>query len=131
MEVKKLIAKANEAKEKAYAHYSNFKVGAALLTADGKIFTGCNIENASYGLTVCAERTAIFKAVSQGIKDFKAIAVVSDSQHLSPPCGACLQVMREFSADLKVIIANAKGDYNIKKMHELLPYPFTVESLDE
>ncbi|HOK40921.1 MAG TPA: cytidine deaminase [bacterium] len=128
-EITKLIKKAKEAREKAYAPYSKYKVGAALLTTDGKIFTGCNVENASYGLTNCAERTAIFKAVSEGAKKFKAIAIVLDTEEYGAPCGACRQVIREFGTEIDVIMATVKGKYEIMKIKDLLPYSFGPENL--
>ncbi len=116
----KLIAEAKMAREKAYAPYSNFKVGAAVLTSGGKIFTGCNIENSSYGLSICAERTAIFNAVSSGYKKFTKIAVVTDSEPPASPCGACRQVIFEFGDDIEVIMSNLKGDMRIARIDELL-----------
>jgi len=127
VDVKKLIEEAMKAKEKAYAEYSKFKVGAALLTKSGKIFTGVNVENASYGLTVCAERVAVFKAVSEGEREFLAIAVVSDSQEITPPCGACRQVLFEFSEDMDVIMANKDGKYEIMKLKDLMPKGFKLK----
>lgn len=122
-----LIKIANEAKEFAYVPYSNFKVGAALLTEFGKVFTGCNVENASYGATNCAERTAIFKAVSEGYKTFKKIAVVSSSGDFTPPCGICLQVLAEFMLDGELILCNA-NEIKAMKISELLPYNFMLNS---
>lgn len=122
----KLIAEAKMAREKAYAPYSNFKVGAAVLTTDGKIFTGCNVENSSYGLTICAERAAIFNAVSSGYKKFTKIAVVTDSEPSASPCGACRQVIFEFGDDIEVIMANLKGDIKIMKINELLKDGFRL-----
>ena len=125
--VLKLIDEATKAREGAYAPYSNFKVGAALLLADGNIVTGCNIENASFGATNCAERTAIFKAVSEGYKEFKAIAIVGGkaNEPLSDyayPCGICRQVMCEFCPDdFPIIVAINKDDYFIKPLDEMLP----------
>lgn len=126
--IEELIILAKNASQNAYAPYSNFYVGAALLTKSGKIFTGSNIENASYGATVCAERVAIFKAISEGEKDFETIAIYTNSDKLSFPCGICRQVMIEFSKDLKIILSN---DYEIKifRLNEILPYPFTNEDL--
>lgn len=128
-EINNLIKKAKEAREKAYAPYSKYKVGAALLTTKGKIYTGCNVENASYGLTNCAERTAIFKAVSEGEQKFKAIAIVLDAEEYGAPCGACRQVIREFGIDIDVIMATVKGKYEIMKIKDLLPYSFGPENL--
>ena len=122
----KLIAEAKMAREKAYAPYSNFKVGAAVLTSNGKIFSGCNIENSSYGLSICAERAAIFNAVSSGYKKFTKIAVVTDSEPPSSPCGACRQVIFEFGDDIEVIMANLKGDIKIMKIDELLKDGFRL-----
>jgi cytidine deaminase len=125
----KLIKEAERAKKKAYTPYSKFKVGAAVLCADGKIFTGCNIENASFGLTVCAERVAIFKAISEGSTKFEAIAVIGDTDKPCSPCGACRQVMSEFCEDAPLIMANSKGDVKIKKVKELLPEAFGKNDL--
>ncbi len=119
-----LVKKAYEAMEYAYTPYSKFNVGAALLTESGKVYTGCNIEIASFGATNCAERTAIFKAVSEGEKNFKAIAIVSSSNDYTFPCGICRQVIVEFGKDIDIIIA--KGyDYEVYKIDELLPKSFT------
>lgn len=126
--VELLIEKAKKERNFAYAPYSNFKVGAALLTKSGKIYTGCNIENASYGATVCAERIAMFKAVSEGEKDFEAIAVYVETKELAFPCALCRQVMYEFSPNMKVISAN-KDKYEIKNLSELFPYPFGPKDL--
>ncbi|HID15266.1 MAG TPA: cytidine deaminase [Candidatus Atribacteria bacterium] len=130
---KELIEKAIEmalgVRELAYAPYSNFKVGAAIVTKDGKIFTGCNVENASYGLTICAERSAIFKAVSEGKRDFSSLIVVTDTEEPAAPCGACRQVIREFSKDLEIIMVNLKGKRVIKSLEELLPESFGPEDL--
>ena len=128
-EYEKLIKEAERAKKKAYTPYSKFKVGAAVLCADGKIFTGCNIENASFGLTVCAERVAIFKAISEGSTKFEAIAVIGDTEKPCSPCGACRQVMSEFCEDTPLIMANSKGDVKIKKVKELLPEAFGKNDL--
>jgi len=111
---------------KAYAPYSNYKVGAALLTKSGKIFTGCNIENSSYGLTNCAERTAVFKAVSEGETEFEEIVIYVDSQKLPSPCGACRQVLSEFSSDLKVTISSPRKTVETD-IQELLPLSFKLE----
>ncbi|MEO8073734.1 MAG: cytidine deaminase [Acidobacteriota bacterium] len=127
---KKLIETAKRAREKAVAPYSNFKVGAALQTKSGKIFTGCNIENASYGLTMCAERVAIFKAVSEGEREFSNIAVVADTDELTPPCGPCRQIIWEFCGDIPVTFANLKGKTETLQMKELLPRAFDGKFLD-
>ena len=123
-----LLEIAKKARENAYAPYSNFKVGAAIITEDGKIFTGANVENASYGLSMCAERVAVFKAVSEGYRKFKAIAVVADTDGPVSPCGACRQVLSEFG-DMDVIMGNMKGDVKVMKLSELLPESFTPEDL--
>ncbi|MBN1517574.1 cytidine deaminase [Candidatus Sumerlaeota bacterium] len=124
-----LIEKARHAAGNAYAPYSKFIVGAALLCADGEVFEGCNIENASYGLTICAEQSAICAAVSQGRRDFIAIAVLSPSEDdIITPCGNCRQVLAEFNDDIQVICANQKGDYKILPLSELLPFSFQLPS---
>lgn len=125
----KLIKVAEKARKRAYAPYSKFKVGAAILSSDGKIFTGCNIENASFGLTVCAERVAILKAISEGSSKFEAIAIVGDTNRPCSPCGACRQVISEFGKDIKIIMYNLKGDIKIKKIDELLPEAFNKNDL--
>ncbi len=128
MNIKELIEKAIEAKEKAYVPYSKFHVGAALLTEDNKIYTGCNIEIASYSPTICAERTAIFKAVSEGHKNIKAIAIVGDGD-MTYPCGVCRQVIREFGRDARIIIANSVEEYREYSLEDLLPHSFGPEDL--
>ena len=125
----KLIEEATEARLKAYAPYSNFTVGAAVMTEEGLIFTGCNIENASLGLSICAERVAIQKAVSAGYKVFKALAIISDTMNPCSPCGACRQVMLEFSPDMEVIMTNLHQKIKITKAKELLPDIFQGEIL--
>ncbi len=127
---KELIEIAIRARENASAPYSNFKVGAALETADGKVFTGCNIENASYGLTVCAERVAIWKAVSEGEKDFTQIVVVADTDELVTPCGACRQIIWEFCGDSPVTLVNLKNQNETLSMRELMPRAFGREFLE-
>ena len=122
-----LIKKAIEARERAYAPYSKYKVGAAVLTESGKIFTGANVENSSYGLTMCAERTAIFNAVSRGFKNFTAVAAVAERKNLSGICGACRQVIYEFGNDIDVIVANENGEYRVNKISELLNFGFRLE----
>ncbi|MGH9145845.1 MAG: cytidine deaminase [Vicinamibacterales bacterium] len=119
-----LIAAARAVRENAVAPFSNFKVGAALETADGAIFTGCNIENATYGLTICAERVAVFKALSEGYRAFRRVAVVADTERLTPPCGACRQILWEFGGDLVVTLANLKGQHEQYQLANLLPHPF-------
>jgi cytidine deaminase len=128
-EYKKLIKEAEKARKKAYTPYSKFQVGAAVLCADGKMFTGCNIENASFGLAICAERVAIFKAISEGSTKFEAIAVIADTDKPCSPCGACRQVISEFGEDTTLIMANLKGDVKIKKIKELLPEAFGKNDL--
>lgn len=122
---KELLSRAKAASEKAYAPYSGYKVGAALRCQDGTIFTGCNVENASYSLTICAERTAVFKAISEGYRDYDTIAIYVDSETLFPPCGACRQVLYEFSPMLKVIYAS-KAETFFKTIGELLPGAFVL-----
>lgn len=128
MNNKELIKKAIEAQKNAYVPYSHFHVGAALLTEDGELYTGCNIENASYTPTVCAERTAIFKAVSEGHKKIKTIAIVGDSDP-TYPCGVCRQVIREFGMNAEIIIAKSPDNYKTYTLEELLPYSFGPEDL--
>jgi len=119
-----LVAAARAARERAVADFSGFRVGAALETADGQIITGCNIENASYGLTVCAERVAIFKAISEGHRAFRRIVVVADTASPTPPCGACRQIMWEFCGDIEVVMANLTAVTASLQMQDLLPLPF-------
>jgi cytidine deaminase len=119
-----LIAAARAARERAVADFSGFKVGAALETTDGQIITGCNIENASYGLTVCAERVAIFKAISEGHRAFRRMVVVADTESPTPPCGACRQIMWEFCGDIEVTMANLSAVTATLQMQDLLPLPF-------
>lgn len=127
-----LIKEAIMAREKAYVPYSHFKVGAALITENDKLYTGCNIENASFGATNCAERTAIFKAVSEGEKKIKKIAIVGDLSNITSPCGICRQVISEFSdEDTEVIMAKNDKDYIIKKAKEVLPFAFTKNDLNK
>jgi len=120
----RLIEKAKEARLKAYAPYSKFIVGSAVMTDDGFIFTGCNVENISFGLSICAERVAIFKAISAGYQKFKAIAIVGDTRGPCVPCGACRQVMIEFSPEMDVIMTNLQNEIKIQKAKELLPNAF-------
>ena len=124
LEIQKLMDCAIKAREKAYSPYSHFAVGAALLCEDGTLYEGCNIENASYGLTNCAERTVIFKAVSEGHIKFKALAVVADTEGPCAPCGACRQVMAEFKIPL-IIMGNLMGNIKIVTIEELLPFSFS------
>ena len=120
-----LIEKAKEVSRKAYAPYSNYKVGATLLTKSGKVYTGCNIENSSYGLTNCAERTAVFKAVSEGEMEFEEMVIYADSPHLPTPCGACRQVLSEFGSELKITIVSSKEQL-VTSISELLPFAFKL-----
>lgn len=131
MNMEQLLAESKVAREKAYVPYSKFQVGAALLAEDGTVYHGCNIENAGYSMTNCAERTAFFKAISEGVKNFKALAVVADTDRPCSPCGACRQVMAEFCApDMPVYLTNLKGDVQQTTVGELLPGAFTPEDLD-
>ncbi len=122
--IHKLLAAARQGREAAHAPYSNFPVGAAVLTASGHIFTGCNIENASFGATMCAERVAIFAAVAAGQRQFQALAVVADTPEPVAPCGLCRQVLAEFSPACQIILANLKGDYQVLTLDQLLPMAF-------
>lgn len=130
---KELVKKALEARELAYCPYSNFKVGAAVLFENDKIYTGCNIENASFGATNCAERTAIFKGVSEGVKVIKALAVVGDLNSYTYPCGICRQVIVEFAENknIKIFIVKNENDYIVKTLDEILPGSFTKEDLNQ
>ena len=127
-ELQKLIQAAIETRKQSYSPYSNFAVGAAVLSNDGYIYGGCNIENASYGLTNCAERTAIFNAVSNGKRNISAIAVVADTDRPCSPCGACRQVIGEFKIPC-IIMANLKGQYKTVTLEELLPFSFSNTDL--
>jgi len=118
------VAAARRARRHARADYSQFRVGAALETADGTIVTGCNIENATYGLTICAERVAMFKALSEGHRRFRRIAVVADTQDPTPPCGPCRQILWEFGGDLEVVLANLRRMTGRMQLKDLLPMPF-------
>jgi len=122
--VEKLIRAAATAREKAYAPYSNFRVGAALLTGKGHCYTGCNVENVSYGLSCCAERVALFKAVSEGERDFEAIAVTCGTEDYCTPCGACRQVLAEFGTEIKVYMVNCRGEYRVQTVGQLMPALF-------
>ena len=124
-----LVNAARRARRNAHADYSRFKVGAALETADGTIITGCNIENATYGLTVCAERVAMWKALSEGHRRFRRIAVVADTNDPTPPCGPCRQILWEFGGDLDVILANLRAEKGRHKLSALLPLPFDARLL--
>lgn len=124
-----LINAAKAAREKAFAPHSNFRVGAALETESGEIYGGCNIESAAYGLTMCAERVAIFKAVFEGVSKFARIAIVADTDELTPPCGSCRQLIWEFCGDIPVIMADLQGNIETLKMSELLPKAFDSDFL--
>ena len=124
-----LVAAARRARRHAQAAYSGFKVGAALETSDGTIITGCNVENATYGLTVCAERVAMFKALSEGHRRFKRVAVFADTAEPTPPCGACRQILWEFGGDLEVILANLRRETGRLALKDLLPLPFDARLL--
>ena len=124
-----LIRAARQARRHAHAAFSTFKVGAALETADGTIVTGCNIENATYGLTMCAERVAMFKALSEGHRRFRRIAIVADTSEPTPSCGACRQILWEFGGDLEVILANLRREIGRHQLSALLPLPFDARLL--
>jgi len=124
-----LVTAAKEAREHSYAPYSDFRVGAAIETDDGEIYTGCNVESASYGLTVCAERVAIWKAISEGKHKIKNIAVVCDTKELTPPCGVCRQIIWEFGGNVPVTLANLNGGRETVEMKELLPRAFDTKFL--
>jgi cytidine deaminase len=132
MEEKQLVQEAHAAREMAYVPYSNFKVGAALLAKDGTVYRGCNIENAGYSMTNCAERTAFFKAISEGVRDFAQLVVVADTEGPVSPCGACRQVISEFcDPQMEVILTNLKGDTQKTTVAELLPGAFSPKDLDK
>lgn len=128
-QIKEWIETAIRAREISHAPFSGFKVGAAVVTEDGEVYTGCNVESASYGLTVCAERVAIWKAVSEGKKRFTTLAVVADTSELTPPCGTCRQIIWEFCGDVPLVLANLHGDYEVAPMKELLPRAFDSKFL--
>ncbi|MBM7651675.1 cytidine deaminase [Neobacillus cucumis] len=130
MSIEQLMEEAKIAREKAYVPYSKFKVGAALLTTNGKVYHGCNIENAAYSMCNCAERTALFKAYSEGDRDFQMMAVVAETDRPCSPCGACRQVISELCpSDMKIILTNLKGDVQELTVAELLPGAFSSEDL--
>jgi len=126
-----LLKRAREAQKNAYAPYSNFQVGAALLSVGGKVYTGSNVENSSYGLSICAERAAVFKAVNEGERDFTLLAVVSSGQGYVFPCGACLQVLAEFSPEMKLIITDEKDHYKEYALQDMLPQIFSLGKQEE
>jgi cytidine deaminase len=129
MDYKGLIQAARKAKTHSHSPYSKFRVGAAVMTKSGKIYTGCNIENSSYSLTVCAERTALFKAVSEGEKKFLALVISTDVNDFISPCGACRQVISDLAGDINIILTNGVGKTKIMKMKDLLPHPFIPKNL--
>ena len=124
-----LITDAIRARENAHAPFSNFKVGAALEDENGRIFTGCNIENATFGLTLCAERVAVFKALSEGARKFRRIAIAADTEKLTPPCGACRQILWEFCGDIEIVLANLRGDMESLRLASLFPRAFDASFL--
>lgn len=124
-----LLKAALDAREHAVARFSGFKVGAALEDADGRTHTGCNIENATYGLTVCAERVAVFKALSEGVKRFRRIAIAADAETVTPPCGACRQILWEFCGDIEIILVNPRGKTETYRLKDLFPKPFDASYL--
>lgn len=124
-----LIRRARKAKGRAYAPYSGFRVGASLLTDDGSIFDGCNIENCSYSLTICAERNAVFQAVAGGHTGFRALAIASDDRAFLPPCGACRQVLSEFAPRLEIILTNCAGQSKVLTLDRLFPFPADLKKL--
>ena len=124
-----LIAAARKSREHAHAKFSNFRVGAALRSSSGKIYGGCNVEHATYGLTICAERVALYKAISEGERTFDSIAVVTDTESFTPPCGACRQLIWEFCGDVPVVMANLKEKLETIPMRELFPKPFDSSNL--
>jgi cytidine deaminase len=130
-EQRELVQEASKARELAYAPYSRFKVGAAVRTKSGKIYLGCNIENVSYGLSMCAERAAIFNAVAAGDREITEIAVVTDADPPSVPCGACRQVLAEFSRCARIILQNIEGEHEVTSIKELFPRPFEQEDKDD
>ena len=125
-----LLEAAVSARTNAHAPFSRFQVGAAIEAADGRIFTGCNVENATYGLTICAERVAVFKAISEGARKFTRIAVAADTDVLTPPCGACRQILWEFCGDAELTLVNLQGKTESFRLSELFPRPFDASFLD-
>src|SRR5271170_4812925 len=119
-----LLAAALAARQHAHAPYSHFLVGAALEDTEGRVHTGCNIENATYGLTLCAERVAVFKAISEGVRKFRRVAVAADTDVLTPPCGACRQILWEFCGDIEIALANLRGKTETLRLKDLFPRPF-------
>ena len=130
MDYKHLAESAIKAKKNSLPTYSNFFVGAALLANNNKVYTGCNVESSSYSLTICAERNAIFKAISEGEREFKAIAVAGDTKDFISPCGACRQVISDLCGEIDIILVNGDGNYIVKKTSELLPFAFGNKDLE-
>jgi cytidine deaminase len=124
-----LVSAALQARENAFAPYSKFKVGAALEDAEGRIHTGCNVENATYGLTVCAERVAVLKAISEGVRGFRRVAIAADTETLTPPCGACRQILWEFCGDIEIVLSNLRGRTETCYLKDIFPKPFDVSYL--
>jgi cytidine deaminase len=126
----RLVAAARAARQRAHAPFSKFLVGAALETAGGDVITGCNIENATYGLTICAERVAMFKAISEGHREFRRVVVVADTEEPTPPCGPCRQILWEFGGDLDVVLANLDAIKGRHRLSQLFPFPFDARFLE-
>lgn len=124
-----LVTAALQVRANAHAPFSKFKVGAALEDDAGRVHTGCNVENATYGLTVCAERVAVFKAISEGVRKFRRIAVAADTDNLTPPCGACRQILWEFCGNIEIVLTNPRGKTEILQLSELFPRPFDASFL--
>ena len=124
-----LIEAALAARQNAHATFSKFKVGAAIEDTAGRIHTGCNVENATYGLTICAERVAVFKAISEGARQFRRVAVAADTETLTPPCGACRQILWEFCGDIEVLLCNPRGKTETFRLRDLFPRPFDASFL--
>lgn len=124
-----LLSAALAARENAYAPFSKFKVGAALEDSAGRVHTGCNVENATYGLTVCAERVAVWKAISEGARKFRRVAVAADTEELAPPCGACRQILWEFCGNVEIALVNPRGKTETYRLQDLFPKPFDVSYL--
>ena len=124
-----LLNAALAVREHAHAPFSKFKVGAALEDSDGRIHTGCNVENATYGLTLCAERVAVFKAISEGARQFRRVAIAADTDDLTPPCGACRQILWEFCGDIEIVLVNPRGKTETYRLKDLFPRPFDVSYL--
>jgi cytidine deaminase len=125
-----LLEAAFAARQHAHAPHSGFRVGAAVECADGRVYGGCNIESSSYGLTCCAERTAVFAAIASGARSFRRIAVATDAARLTPPCGACRQVLWDLCGDIELLLGNAQGATRVFQLHDLFPEPFDAKSLD-